>query len=115
MRKIPGLLVGSLLLASCAGAPPHQVRLAPVGNEPRGLANYSMAELRAVYGTPAFTRKENGSELWRYDIGACRVFFFLYKDGSSYSVRHVESIPRGRGNTVDENCLNALSLRAKKA
>jgi hypothetical protein len=51
--------------------------------------------------------------MWRYDSAGCRAFFFLYPVGNSLSVRHVETLPRGRDMAADAGCLD--SLRAKAA
>ncbi len=71
------------------------------------------AQLRASYGAPSFSRRESGSELWRYDRAPCRTFFFLYPVGREMGVRHVETIPHGPSAAADPNCLAAL--RAKPA
>jgi hypothetical protein len=109
------LFIGlAIFLAACAEAP-RSAEPFTAKDEPQGLTQLSATQLTATYGTPSFTRQENGDEIWRYDVGACRVFFFLYHENGGLSVRHVESIPRGKKLSVDQNCLNALDVRAKKA
>lgn len=103
-----------LALAACATqpSPPPQPKLPlpappPVG-EPADLLGLSSFQLQALFGNPSFTRKENGAEMWRYDKGGCRTFFFLYPAATSNAVRHVETVPRGKNMAADANCLAVL-------
>jgi len=103
-----------LVLAACATQPPPppQAKLPlppppPLG-EPADLVGLSSGQLQALFGVPSFTRKENGAELWRYDKGGCRTFFFLYPAATASTVRHVETVPRGKDMAADVNCLAAL-------
>jgi hypothetical protein len=68
--------------------------------------------LRAAYGAPDFIRREYESELWRYDVSGCAVFFFLYRDGNALRIRYAETSPRGKEAPADPACLKALSGRA---
>jgi hypothetical protein len=108
-----------LLLCACATTPatrpPPRIPLPPPppAGEPAGFIGLTRAQLRAAYGPPSFTRKEYGAELWRYDTGSCRAFFFMYPAGNDMSVRHVETVPRGQDIAADAACLT--SLRAKSA
>ncbi len=83
----------------------------PAG-EPPGIVGLAAPELRAAYGTPAFVRKDGGDEMWRYDGAGCKAFFFLYPDGGTLAVRHVETLPRGSQWAADPTCLNALRAAA---
>jgi hypothetical protein len=103
-----------VILAGCASGP-GKPSATPSTHLPRGIFEYSAAELRVTYGAPSFIRKENGDELWRYDVGACRIFFFLRKDNGTLRVNGAESIPRGQKDPIDPNCRNALDVRSKKA
>jgi hypothetical protein len=105
----------TLVLAGCASAP-QPGRIAPKSTEPiqKGWSDLSAGELARTYGEPSFVRKEADSEIWRYDVGACRIFFFLYPGERSPTVRHVESIPSGGDQPIERNCLNAFKLRLKK-
>lgn len=85
----------------------------PPAGEPAELVGMPASRLQANFGTPSFTRREYGSEIWRYDAGACRMFFFLYPAGREMAVRHVESVPQGKTAAADPACLTAL--RAKPA
>jgi hypothetical protein len=68
--------------------------------------------LRAAYGTPAFIRREPGSDLWRYDGMNCAAFFFLYPEGGTYRIRHAETAPRGQDMPTDPDCLRSLIVPA---
>ena len=115
MRKfavVPCLFLG-LLLAACATKPQPVMPAVPLPppppkGEPPGVIGLSPGQMRAKFGPPSFVRMENGPEVWRYDAKQCRAFFFLYPDAVSKSVRHVETIPRGRDIAADVNCLAVL-------
>lgn len=112
-RLAAGLML--FALCACAGGPQSQrpsSRIAlppsPPNGEPVGYIGLTSAQLRAAFGPPSFSRRENGSELLRYDTKDCRAFFFLYQAGTDMSVRHVETMPRGKDTAADVNCLNVL-------
>jgi hypothetical protein len=112
MKKLAACLC--LFLAACATKappptmPPVPLPPPPPSGEPADLVNLSAAQLRALFGAPAFMRAENGPEIWRYDGKQCRAFFFLYPDATSKAVRHVETVPRGKDMAADASCLSAL-------
>jgi hypothetical protein len=103
-----------LLLGACAtqapppAMPPVPLPPTPPSGEPAGLIGLSAAQLRALFGAPAFIRAENGPEIWRYDAKECRAFFFLYPDAVTKTVRHVETVPRGQDMAADPSCLAVL-------
>jgi hypothetical protein len=112
IRRI--IVVGSLLfLAGCAaktGPAPRAAPIVPIPAAPRprpeppGYAGLSLDALRARLGTPGFSRKDGVTEMWRYDAGACHAFFFF----TAGLVTHIETIPRGAGDSADAACLSAL-------
>lgn len=114
MTALRLLAVASLcgLLCACANAPQEAPTVAlpaaPPPGEPVGLAGMDASQLRVAFGSPAFVRKDGATEMWRYDNPACKAFFFLYPNGTSLAVRHIETIPRGRDMAADENCLAQL-------
>lgn len=87
---------------------------APVGGQVKPLYQFSGDELIRRYGIANFVRKEPGSEIWRYDAGVCRVFFFLYPQDGGLRIRQMESTPSGRPGHITRNCFNALELRVKQ-
>jgi hypothetical protein len=109
-RKIA--VLACLLLAGCATArtvtpPPRPVPIPPAPPphaEPPAFAGLSANALRARLGTPAFSRKDGVTEMWRYDSKACHAFFFF----TGGQVAHVETIPRATDAAADPACLNAL-------
>lgn len=122
MKKI---LAGLLLSALAACAAPSRPPVAPVQasleptvplpppppkGEPEGFAGIDAARLTTLAGTPTFTRKDGATEMWRYDAGSCRVFFFF--TGAPAKVQHIETMPRGKTAAADPECLNALSKRS---
>lgn len=112
------LLAACALLAGCATsrqpAAPAQaiVPAAPPAGEPADLAGLKSAQLREVFGTPSFVRKEGEMELWRYDSRGCKAFFFLYPYGQALLVKHVETLPRGSVRAADQACLDSLRPKA---
>lgn len=124
MKKIlAGLMLSAL--AACAApssrpvAPPVQASVEPtvplppppLKGEPQRFAGLDAARLTALAGTPAFTRKDGATEMWRYDAGSCRVFFFF--TGTPARVQHIETMPRGQSAAADPECLSALSMVAR--
>ena len=112
MKRLTAGLV--LLLCACANQPARQTQpvlplpLPPPTGEPADLFGLKDSQLQAAFGVPSFTRRENGSEMWRYDNRQCRVFFFLYPAGTGMSVQHVETAPHGKDAAADPNCLAVL-------
>jgi len=110
------LVLGLLLLGACASNPQGSSSSRPLPNpppkgEPSGFVGMTATQLRAKFGAPSFSRRENGSELWRYDNAQCRTFFFLYSEGREMGVRHVETTPHGPAEAADPTCLAALRAR----
>jgi hypothetical protein len=104
-----------LTLAGCAQreqapSPPLAVPIppAPPAREPDVFTDLQAPQLRALAGTPAFTRKDGATEMWRYDTQSCRAFFFF--TGTPPKVQHVETLPRGKDGAADPACLNALRV-----
>ncbi len=100
-----------LLLAGCAAkappAPPGSVPIPtapPQRPEPPGFSGLAADALTARLGAPAFSRKDGPTEMWRYDNGDCRAFFFL----QGGKVTHVETTPRPANAAADTACLNGL-------
>ncbi len=112
MSKIVSALGVCLLLGACASQPPSPATVPlpppPPSGEPAGLIGLSANDLRATFGAPSFVRKENGTEMWRYDGKDCRAFFFLYAKDNAQAVRHVETLPHGRDSASDSTCLEFL-------
>jgi hypothetical protein len=117
MKRLAIALI--LILGACA-APPRGTGTnqplppPPPKGEPQGMMGLTSVQLQAVLGNAAFSRRENGSELWRYDAKNCHAFFFLYTEGSVLVVRHVETVPQGPGAAADPACLNALRGKPAK-
>jgi len=114
MRKALAALM-LLTLAGCAAptrvpsAPKVPIPPAPPAREPDAFTGLEATQLRGLAGTPAFTRKDGATEMWRYDTPSCRAFFFF--TGTPPKVQHVETLPHGVGNEADPACLNALRAR----
>ncbi len=48
------------------------------------------AEVTALFGPPAFTRRDKPAEIWQYRDGSCILDVFLYETGSTHVVKHVD-------------------------
>ena len=107
-------------MAGCAAKAPAPVAPAPVPipappprpSAPPAFDGLSSDALKTRLGTPAFSRKDGTTEMWRYDGASCRAFFFLY--GAPPVVRHVETLPHGSGSAADMACLSALKSSSPK-
>ena len=116
MKRLAIALI--LTLCACSSQPhgsPAREPLPPPppAGEPSDLIGLTGPQLQGLLGKAAFTRRENGSELWRYDNAQCRAFFFLYAQSGTMRVQHVETVPRGKTMAADTDCLTLL--RAKPA
>jgi hypothetical protein len=115
MKKLLPLIALCALVAACTTQPrgTGNVRLpeAPPPGEPAGTTGLHEAELRSLYGQPAFVRHDGTAQIWRFDGSACKAYFFLYSRDGNTAVWHVETQPRGVAIAADENCLSALRAR----
>jgi hypothetical protein len=117
VRRFSCLLLG-LLAAGCAAPAPRApvpqsaIPSAPPRGEPGQYLNMAATGLQAAFGKPAFVRKDGATEMWRYDGANCRAFFFLY--GTPPMVRHVETLPHGKQDAADMDCLTALRSTTPK-
>lgn len=115
VTRILGAICVCALLCACSAVPKETTIAlppAPPPGEPAGVAGMEAQSLRVAFGPPAFVRKDGASEMWRYDNPQCRAFFFLYPNGASLAVRHVETVPRGHDIAADATCLDQLRAHA---
>ncbi len=95
-------------------APPPTIKRAD-------LIGLTDAELTKVLGRPAFKRVDDPAALWQYRGTRCILDLFLYADGPSYRVTHLELRSRAGGQAAGSplrdreaaRCLTDL-LPAKK-
>jgi len=106
-------------LAACETPPATQVPVSlprtPPAGEPGNVMGMDAARIRVAFGAPQFVRKDGQTEMWRYDGAICKAFFFMYPNGNSLAVRHVETLPRPDNAAADSNCLQDLLARARTA
>ena len=116
MKRLAPVLFLCALLGACAARGPAGPRTtlppAPPPGEPAGTTGLHEAELKALYGDPAFARRDGNGQIWRFDGPSCKAYFFLYTRDGNTAVWHVETAPRGQSIAADENCLSALRARA---
>ena len=89
---------GGELVSLDAPAPPRSDEL--VGLAPAAVA--------AFLGPPGFKRRDDPAEIWRYAAGTCFLELFLYKQGSGYTVAHVEARGKSVVKVSADDCLRDL-------
>jgi hypothetical protein len=99
------------LLAACAETPQVALPSAPPPGEPGNIVGLSMEQIKVAFGQPAFVRKDNGTQMWRYDGATCKAFFFFYPANNALAVKHVETLPRGAQIAADSTCLASLQVQ----
>jgi hypothetical protein len=116
MKLRLALLVSVAALAGCESPQVNRAAIVPTstaGAATATVAGMDAARIRLAFGVPQFVRKDGQVEMWRYDGANCKAFFFLYPNGGSLAVRHVETMPQGANATADSTCLQSLLARAK--
>ena len=116
MKLRLALLFSLAALAGCESPQVNTTRASlaiPQAGGPANVAGMDAARIRLAFGAPQFVRKDGQVEMWRYDGASCKAFFFLYPNGGSLAVRHVETMPQGANATADSTCLQSLLARAK--
>ena len=104
--------VGTATPASSSTQPSGRVALLSPPSAGSGLVGWEANKILALYGKPAFVRKEKESELWRYDGQHCAAFFFMYQEQAGLRVRHVETYP-AQGAMGDAACLAGIKARVR--
>ncbi len=113
-RPAPAALPPASILPPPVTPPPDvPIPPAPPRGEPTAYLGLTEANLRALLGVPQFTRRDGGTQMWRYDGAQCRAFFFLYGPQGTEAVRHVETVPAGATSAADPLCLSALRSARK--
>jgi hypothetical protein len=78
------------------------------------LHNLTAADIVALVGEPDFRRVEPPAELWQYRGDACVVDLFLYHQGKTVRVIHVDARDRDPASTHGERCHDgAEALRGR--
>ena len=109
--RFAAILGACLVLCACTAPGRPQI----FKGEPAGFIGLQDAQIRSVFGTPAFVRKDAGSEMWRYDGASCRALFFFTGANGALAVHHVETLPHGgSGMAADATCLAALQAAHAK-
>jgi hypothetical protein len=101
-------VAGFLLLGACTA--PGTTTL-----DTSGMVGKPDSQILAAFGTPAFVRKDGTAQIWRYDGGACKAFFFFQSNGTALSVSRVETLPRPSMGPIDSACLVSLNARVLPA
>src|SRR3954466_5919057 len=110
-RILPLFLLAAL--AACESTQQASLPTPPPMGEPGNIAGMDAGRIRVAFGAPQFVRKDGPAEMWRYDGASCKAFFFLYPNGSSMAVRHVETLPHPANQATDSACLQDLLNRAR--
>ena len=82
---------------------------------PDEVVGMSDADVRQIFGSPSYIRRESPAAVWQYRQGDCIVDMFLYTEelGDAYQVEHVELRPTQAGGALSfaerQRCLNNLA------
>ncbi|CCQ72228.1 hypothetical protein [Magnetospira sp. QH-2] len=79
---------------------------------PSELLKATAAQARSRLGPPDFVRHDPPAELWQYRGESCVLDLFLYKEGKTAVVRHVETRPRDGIVLTPAGCYGTLLSRA---
>lgn len=117
------------LLLGLAACQTTQSGKAPSGGAPQGkpqesvsfqhsrLQGQDAAGLNSLLGEPALVRREAEVEIWQYQHESCVLDLFLYPDGSSRRVIHLEARDTEAAEALPpQGCLDrVLTARAARA
>lgn len=92
---------GSAALA--AGVQPAGGRK-PRRFDPEEFVGYKPDALLPVLGAPDFVRRDGPAQIWQYRAENCVFDLFLYRDGDTSRVNHVELRERGATSEPAEAC-----------
>jgi len=110
-------------------APNHpplpSLALAPLGPRPAppiedlpgpdSLIGLSSDAVTAVLGPPQFRRREAPAQIWRYRTKTCFLDLFLYRDGATLKVAHVEVRGPDVATIGDKACYLGLLVERSRA
>lgn len=92
-------LLALALLGGCVTTQQASIkRPAVTAQELMGRDNQAVL---VALGQPRRVRKEAPAEVWQYNAGTCVIDVFLYPDGGTQRVKHVEARDVIHGKAVD--------------
>ena len=107
----------SVPVAESATQPPAQSaslpRPAPALRNTSELVGLDSTTVEQRLGTPALRRRDAPAELWQYRSPLCVMDLFLYSDGRSFKVTHVELRSRSVEQVQAPNCLASFGEQSK--
>lgn len=105
----PLVALGLVLLAACGE---ESAALDSVLRDPGALRGSDMASVEALFGAPAFQRREGEARVWRYAAEPCWLDLFFYPGDSPeapLAVAHFEIRNRGDAAASSRTCLAAIA------
>jgi len=82
---------------------------------PEEFVGYKPDGLLPILGAPDFVRRDGPAQIWQYREKNCVFDVFLYREGDSARVNHVELRERGATNEPAEACFARMrTLRKPK-
>jgi hypothetical protein len=76
--------------------------------DPRALIGLTGPQIAEMLGRPGFVRRDAPAEIWQYRGSDCVLDVFLYADGSSARVQHVELRPRQPARPTTPACFAGM-------
>lgn len=123
-------LVAALAVAACAAPPPSAntavvpagTQAVPAWREPHGeamkgaprpaeapgLLGLLSVDVEGMFGRPRFVRRDGPAQIWQYGTDLCTLNLFLYREGPTFKVRHVEFRNRSADLASSGGCDGAL-------
>jgi len=84
-------------------------------SDPKLLIGLTGAQIAELLGRPGFVRRDAPAEVWQYRGSDCVLDVFLYADGASARVQHVELRPRQPARPSSPACFAGLLGRTQPA
>lgn len=84
----------------------------PTRFDPEEFVGYQPDSLLPILGAPDFVRRDGPAQIWQYRAENCVFDLFLYGDGDTSRVTHVELRERRATNETAEACYSRM--RAKR-
>lgn len=104
-------LEGPLPPAEAEDTPALAVLPAAPVTEPARLKGLSPLQVKAVLGTPMFTRRDSPAEIWQYRGRGCTLDIFLYDDNTGQTVAHYAV--RSAAALGEKECFDELTSKSR--
>jgi hypothetical protein len=96
-----------------AALPPPKLPSGPTVRNTSELVGLDSNAIERRLGSPALRRRDAPAELWQYRSPLCVMDLFLYSDGGSFRVTHVELHSRSVEQVQAPSCLASFTTPEK--